>query len=112
MNVYGRETIAHLLEQESYLFKLLMNASGVVLFPHTTEHRDAGQPGIHYADDSRGNALAAIVKPGSIEFRFHQKFSDAQVKQLAIRLLQVPEFEFAREFVVTYQARRLGRWGL
>jgi hypothetical protein len=101
MIVYGFDSIAAMLEQEGYLFKMLANDSGVVLFPCTAEHCDAAQPGIKYADDSRGNALAAMVKPGRIEFRFHRQFSDERVRELTNRILALPEFEFARSFVVT-----------
>ena len=107
MIVYGFDSIAPLLENDAYLFKLLANDTGVVLFPHTTEHRDATRPGITYADDSRGNALAAMVKPGRIEFRFHRGFSDDRVKLLAQRMLAVPELQFAIDTTVTYQARTL-----
>lgn len=107
MIVFGLDSIAPLLEQDGYLFKLLANDFGVVLFPHTTEHRDATQPGIRYEDDSRGNALAAMVSPGRIEFRFHQQFTDERVKLLAERILLLPEFGFARSFTVTYQSRTL-----
>lgn len=107
MNVYGFESIAPLLLNEVYLFKLLANDNGVVLFPHTTEHRDATQSGIKFADDYRGNALAAVVKPGRIEFRYHREFSDARVRGLAERMLALPEFEFAADAIVTYQARTL-----
>lgn len=107
MIVYGLDSIATLLEQDGYVFKLLANDAGVVLFPHTTEHRDATQSGIKYADDSRGNALAAMVKPGRIEFRFHSGFSDERVTTLATRMLALPQLAFAQAFTVTYQARTL-----
>lgn len=107
MVVYGADSIAPFLEQDGYLFKILANDVGVVLFPHTIEHRDATQPGIKYADDSHGNALAAMVKPGRIEFRFHLQYSDERVRRLAVRILELPELEFARSFVVTYQGRQL-----
>lgn len=107
MTVYGFDSISPLLEQEGYLFKMLANDSGVVFFPHTTEHRDATQPGIKYADDSCGNAIAAMVKPGRIEFRHHRQFTDERVKQLAQRILTLPELGFARSFTVSYQARTL-----
>lgn len=107
MTVTGFDSIAAMLEEDGYLFKLIANDCGVVLFPHTTEHRDATQAGIRYADDSGGNALAGIVKPGRIEFRYHRQFSDERVKQLVKRILALPEFAFARSFVVTYQAREL-----
>lgn len=107
MIVYGFDSIAPMLEQDGYLFKMLVNDSGVVFFPHTTEHRDATQSGIQYADDSRGNALAAMVKPGRIEIRFHRHFTDERVKRLIDRILLLPELEFARSFVFAYQARTL-----
>jgi hypothetical protein len=107
MIVYGFDSIAPLLEQDGYLIKMLVNDSGVVLFPRTTEHRDATQPGIKYADDSGGNALAAMVKPGHIEFRYHRQFTDERVKLLMKRILALPELAFARTFAVTYQARML-----
>ena len=90
MIVYGFDSIASLLEQDGYLFKLLANEAGVVLFPHNTEHCDAAQPGIKYADDSGGNALAAMVKPGHIEFRFHNQFSDERVKRLVKKYSPCP----------------------
>jgi hypothetical protein len=45
MNIYGFDSIAGLLDNTGYLFKLIANERGVVLFPHTTEHRDGAQPG-------------------------------------------------------------------
>ncbi len=107
MVVYGFDSIAPMLKQDGYLFKVIVNDSGVVFFPQTTEHRDATQPGIKYADDSLGNALAAMVKSGRIEFRFHRQFTDERVRQLAVRMMALPEMEFARSFIVTYQARTL-----
>jgi hypothetical protein len=107
MNIYGFDSIAGLLDNTGYLFKLIVNERGVVLFPHTTEHRDGAQPGIVYADDSRGNALAAMVKPNLIEFRQHRDFSDQRVLNIVGRILELQEFAFARNFSVTYQARVL-----
>ncbi len=48
-----------------------------------------------------------MVKPGRIEIRFHDNFSDERVKQLVDRMLLLPDLEFARSFVFTYQARAL-----
>jgi hypothetical protein len=107
MNIYGFDSIAGLLDDTGYLFKLIANERGVVLFPHTTEHRDSAQPGIVYADESRGNALAAMVKPNLIEFRQHRDFSDQRVLNILGRILELQEFAFARNFAVTYQARVL-----
>ena len=92
---------------KGYLFKLVANENAVFAFPHTTEHRDAKQSGLSYEDGSSGNALAAIVKPGRIEFRYHKSFSDERVRNLARRLLEQPELAFATTFLVTYQGRTL-----
>ena len=54
MIVYGFDSLARLLVDQGYLFKLIANERGVVVFPHMTEHRDSGHPGICYADDSQG----------------------------------------------------------
>ena len=107
MNVYGLELVQEMLEQDGYLFKLLANDSGVAMFPYTTEHRDATQPGIRYAEESKGNALAAMVKPGRVEFRQHREFTDERVKLLWQRIVQLPEMAFALESDVTYQGRSL-----
>lgn len=107
MVVHGYDAVASLLEQDGYLLKLLANEHGVVLFPHSIQHRDAGMLGIRYADGSAGNALAAMVKPGRIEFRFHKQFSDERVRQLADRIKQLPEMQFAADAFVTYQGRTL-----
>lgn len=107
MKVYGLDSVQNLLESEGYIFKLLVNDLGVILFPHTTEHRDIQQPGIRYADDSAGNALAAMVVPGRIEFRFHNSFSDERVRRIAEDLLSHPDLAFVSSFTVTYQGRTL-----
>ena len=107
MKVYGFEIVEKYVSEEGYLFKLIANEMGVVFLPHTREHRDSTMPGIRYADESKGNALAAMVKPGRIEFRFHHDFSDNRVKKIAQQMLQCPEFRFAANFTITYQARKI-----
>lgn len=107
MKIYGLDAVEKLLESDGYLFKLVANDQGAILFPHTSEHRDVQQPGIRYADDSAGNALAAMVMPGRIEFRFHNSFSDERVRQIIKDLLNRPDLAFAASFTVIYQGRVL-----
>jgi hypothetical protein len=107
MIVYGLDSVESMLETDGYLFKLVANETAVFFFPHTSEHRDAKQPGLSYEDDSAGNALAAMVKPGRIEFRFHRAFSDERVRNLAQRIIDHPDIAFASTFAVTYQGRTL-----
>ena len=107
MKVFGFDSVVAMLEDEGYLFKLIANENAVFLFPHATEHRDAKQPGLSYEDDSAGNALAAMVRPGRIEFRFHKSFSDERVRNLVRKIVVRPELAFAAAFSVAYQGRTL-----
>ena len=54
MNVYGYESVCELLEHDGFLFRILANDTGVVLFPHTMEHRDATQPGFDMLKSRKG----------------------------------------------------------
>jgi hypothetical protein len=105
MNVFGLDAAVVMASSEGFLFKLIANERGVAFFPHTTEHCTAKHPGLSYEDDSAGNALAAVVKPGRIEFRSHKGFSEERVRRIAAAIINHPEIEFASNFAVTYQGR-------
>lgn len=107
MHVYGRESIDTQLHETSYLFKITANDHGLILFPRETEHEEISEEDIHYAPDSKGDAIAGIIKPGHIEFRHHNDFSDERVHLLMERILTLPEMAFAKEFEITYQGRVL-----
>lgn len=107
MKVLGFHSVESQVSEGGFLCKLIANESGVILFPYTTEHRDAGVAGIQYQDDSQGNALAAMVKENRIEFRFHKSFSDERVRNIARKMLALKEMSFAKRSTVTYQARIL-----
>ena len=107
MRLIGLNIVEALIAEPHYDFKLIANDTGVIFFPRSTEHRNAGQAGIRYADNYTGNALAAIVKPGRIEFRFHKEFTDDMVRDIAITILSDPLMAFAATFDVTYQNRFL-----
>jgi hypothetical protein len=107
MQVFGLDSIRAEMESGGYMVKLLANDQAVIFFPRTTEHRDAGIEGLIYKDDSKGNALAAMMSPGRIEFRYHNRFSDERVKAIALALMSLPDLAFAREFKIIYQGRVL-----
>lgn len=107
MHVYGRDCIETILLEDRYVFKLLVNDHGVLLFPRDVEHEQISEPDIRYEGDSLGNALAGVVKPGHIELRHHNDFGDERVHLLMERLLALPEMTFARDFEVLYQGRVL-----
>ena len=107
MRLIGLDSVLPMIAEEHYLFKAIANESGAIFFPSSTEHRDAGQTGIRYADNYVGNALAAMIKPGRVEFRYHKQFSDDRVRKIAIELLSDRALAFMASFAVTYQNRFL-----
>lgn len=48
-----------------------------------------------------------MIKPGLVEFRYHQQFTDERVRKIAVELLLHPALAFASTFSVTYQNRVL-----
>ncbi len=107
MQVHGLDSVQSELDGDGYFIKLLANERAAFVFPRSMEHRDAKAHGLTYEDDSKGNALAATIVPGRIDFRHHAAFSDDRVKSIAANVLQHPDMQFARRFQVTYQGRML-----
>ncbi len=107
MKIVGGEFLRSAVNSDGFFFKAILNDTGASFFPHTTEHRDATQPGLCYKDDSMGNALAATIKPRRIDIRHHRGFSDERVRGIAQRLLECPETEAIAGFGVNYQGRSL-----
>lgn len=107
MQVYGLDSIRSEIDSSGYTVKFVAHDQAVAFFPRTTEHRDAGVQGLSYKDDSKGNALAGMMSPGRIEFRYHSKFSDERVKQIALAMLHLPDLSFTQGFKVIYQGRLL-----
>ena len=107
MQVFGLDSICSEIQSGGYEVKLLANDQAIVFFSRTSEHRDMKVHGLDYEDDSKGNALAAMMSPGRIEFRFHRAFSDARVRQIGMEIVKHPDMAFARDFKITYQGRAL-----
>ena len=105
MNIYGCDFAERMLASNEFLFKCVANESGVAFFAHMTEHREIKHPGLSYEDDSGGNALAAMVKPGLIEFRFHRQFSDDRVRNIARAIVEHPGTPLSPGITITYQGR-------
>ncbi len=107
MKVIGGDFLRLAIKSDGFYFKLVLNESAAYFFPHTTEHRDVTQPGLSYKDDSLGNALAATIKPGQIDIRFHHSFSDERVRTIVQRLLGHPDAMHLSGLAVNYQGRTL-----
>ena len=107
MKIRGMETIRFLMERDGYFVKCIVNSNSVVFFPGTIQHRDMKVEGLSYEDDYLGNAMAAVIKPGKIEIRFHEHFTDEAVRIIFQSVLKDPEMIWARGFRVTYQGRNI-----
>lgn len=111
MRVVGLDHLLALEEGTTFEGKMVLNESGAVFGPVSTQHRDLRAEGIAYADDYKGNALAAMLGPGKIEVRFHKAFTDEDVTRLILALSAEPNLRFIRQWHATYQGRRLNIGG-
>jgi hypothetical protein len=85
--------------------KLVFNPNGVICFPLEQQHRDQQAAGIRYGDDAAGNALAAIVRPGRLEIRFHPSFTDQAAISLLRQVTALPGLADLKDWSITYQGR-------
>jgi len=107
MRITGIDHVLALAAGSTVEGKLVLNASGAIFGPVSTQHRDLRAEGIAYADDYKGNALAAMLGPGKIEVRFHRAFTDEDVARLLRALAAEPGLAFLRAWRATYQGRAL-----
>ncbi len=105
MILLGLEYVQTLAGRDHFSAKMVFNHSGAIFFPTSGEHRDQTAPGIRYADNYKGNALAAMLAPGRIEVRYHAGYSDEEVADVLRTLLARPELEFMAHWRATYQGR-------
>lgn len=107
MRIIGIDHLLGLAEGSIFEGKMVVNEHGAIFGPVSTQHRDLSAEGIAYADDYKGNALAAMLGPGRIEVRFHRAFADEDVARLIRAIASEPGLEFLRAWRATYQGRAL-----
>lgn len=105
MMLVGVEFLHSQIAQAGFAAKLVVNHRGAIFFAVNEQHRDQKAPGISYADESAGNALAAMLSPGKIEIRNHRDFSPQRVAQIMAALLSQPELAPLRTWSVMYGGR-------
>jgi hypothetical protein len=96
---------ADLLNRQQGTVKFILNASGILFFPATQQHRDTKSHGLSYEDEYRGNAVAGLVLPDRVEIRFHKDFSDERIRAIWRGVLLSPELANARFGQLFYQGR-------
>jgi len=107
MQLLGVEFLAGVVAQGGFSAKMVFNEHGAIFFPVDRQHRDQKTALVSYEDDYAGNALAAMLKPGAIEIRYHRDFGDKRVAQIVGTLLAEPALALLRGWRVTYQGRAL-----
>lgn len=86
--------------------KAVWNENGLIIFPVSLQHHQAGTDGIRYAE-SGGNALAVLFDRESFEVRGHPDFSDERVRNLWRALQGQPGLERISSCRLIYQGREL-----
>lgn len=107
MRVIGAEILALVATTRHFELKMVFNRRGAIVFEVSSQHREMKFEGISYEDNYRGNALAAMLRPGQIEVRFHQDFSDRAVAEILTELLADSAFAALGPLAATYQGRTL-----
>jgi hypothetical protein len=107
MDVHGADILAKLAAGEIASAKMVFNRKGAAVFPVSKQHRDVKGEGLSYEDNYKGNALAAMLTRTTVEVRFHQAFTDAEVATILRELATVPGMEPLPKMGATYQGRVL-----
>jgi hypothetical protein len=107
MHLVGVEHVLAIVEGLAFDGKMVINERGAVFGPVSTQHRDLKTDGIWYADDYKGNGLAAMLAPGKIEVRYHKGFTDDDVVRLLRALFDEPSVGSIHDWQATCQGRPL-----
>jgi len=107
MYLQGVDFISDLALRPHFQAKMVFNEAGAIFFPTACEHRDQSGPSISYADNYKGNALAAMISPGLIEVRYHNAFTDAAVASILSEILSEPGLACMAGWKASYQGRDL-----
>ena len=107
MIVEGAQILADVAAGQTSEAKAVFNEHGIIVFPRHVEHRTMKRAGITYEDNYSGNALAAMIRPGEFEIRYHKSYSDRRVAQILSAIAAEMGFTVLGAWRVTYQGRPL-----
>lgn len=107
MKITGADYLQRLTPGSTLMGKMVFNDQGAVIASDKLQHRDMGATGITYEQEGKGNALAAILKPGLIEVRFDPRFSDDRVAGMVRKLLACPELVVMKGWRLTCRNKPL-----
>lgn len=101
----GTDIINQLIDGSIHHAKMVFNDRGFIAFPTPIQHNTMKAEGISYEDNYAGNAMAAVLKPGFIEVRFHRDFDDRAVARILGTLLATTALSALHPVSATYQGR-------
>jgi hypothetical protein len=107
MQISGIELIQSLMANKNFEAKCVFNENGIVFFPVSQQHKEIKFQGISYEDDYKGNALAAMVKPCSLEVRYHKHFSDDRLRSIWFLIRAESTLSFLNNWKIFYQGREI-----
>lgn len=99
------------LARPCHQFKMVFNERGAIVAPGTLQHDALRAPGIAYAHDHAGNALAAMIYAERIEVRGHGAFTPERVRLILAQLAGLPQLAPLKGHHVTYRGTALGGFG-
>ena len=105
MEIYDWISLKEVLANAHCQFKAIFNASGIIFFSTSRQHREIKAEGISYDDGPTGNALAALISPGQIDIRNHSRFAAEIVRRMLEQILEDGRLEALGGFTVTYQGK-------
>lgn len=107
MHVVGGDYLTDLSSNSTLSLKMVVNGNAAIVFPDSLQHRDQRVPGVFYEDNYQGNALAALIRSGRIEVRYHDQFSDRRVAAIFQLLFTLPELSVLKTWDLYYQGKLL-----
>ncbi|XZE35653.1 hypothetical protein SH501x_001156 [Pirellulaceae bacterium SH501] len=107
MQIIGLDSL-QAFYRSNFELKVVVNERAALIFPCANEHRDMKVDGLSYEDDYRGNALAAMLRPNQIEFRFHSSFSSSRVLTIGTSFFKLAKEHLKSPFSIHYQGTVIG----
>ncbi len=103
------EVVRSSLSKPFFELKMVFNENGAILFLVSGQHREhKGFSGaVSYEDESKGNALAAMLKRDRVEVRRHNAFSIDRVRTLLLRLSRCEDLLFFKSATIMYGSERI-----
>jgi hypothetical protein len=107
-----RVDLAAQVAKTGYRLKAVVNSRGIVVGPMSLQHTELRAPGVAFLGDTTGDAVAAVIYNGRIEFRAHPAVDgDAASDSLHRVLAAHPALAPLRGFEIVYGGKKLGRLG-